>query len=216
MAVAPARPDTSDEESMILDVVRQLVKEKVEPRAAAIDATGEYPQDIKQLFAENDLLGIPFPAEYGGLGGTFLTYVKVVEEVSKACASSALIIAVQELGALPILIGGNEEQKRKYIPKFASGEWVAAYALTEAGSGSDAAGSMRTRARKDGDDWILDGTKIWITQGSVADVVTVFAVTIPPKGPPGSARFWLRKACPASRSGSLKRKWAFAGRQRSN
>ena len=79
----------------------------MQPRAAEIDATGEFPWDIQQLFAENDLLGIPFPAEYGGLGGTFMTYVKVVEEVAKACASSALIIAVQELGALPILIGGN-------------------------------------------------------------------------------------------------------------
>lgn len=211
MAVAPARPDVSDEESMILDVVRQLVKEKVEPRAAAIDATGEYPQDIKQLFAENDLLGIPFPAEYGGLGGTFLTYVKVVEEVSKACASSALIIAVQELGALPILIGGNEEQKRKYIPKFASGEWVAAYALTEAGSGSDAAGSMRTRARKDGDDWILDGTKIWITQGSVADVVTVFAVTDPTKGPAGISAFLVEKGMPGFKVGKLEKKMGIRG-----
>ena len=104
MAMAPPRIDVSDEEAMILDVVRKLVKEKVEPRAAQIDAESAYPADIKQLFAENDLLGIPFPAEYGGLGGTFLTYVKVVEEVAKACASSALIIAVQELGALPIMI----------------------------------------------------------------------------------------------------------------
>jgi alkylation response protein AidB-like acyl-CoA dehydrogenase len=172
MAVTIPRPDASDEEAMILDVVRTLVKERVEPRAAEIDAKSEYPHDIKQLFAENDLLGIPFPAAYGGLGGTFLTYVKVVEEVSKACASSALIIAVQELGALPILIGGSETQKHKYIPKLATGEWVAAYALTEPGSGSDAAGSMRTRARKDGDAWVLDGNKIWITQGNVADVVT--------------------------------------------
>src|SRR5476649_1152253 len=203
MAVAPARPDVSDEESMILDVVRQLVKEKVEPRAAAIDATGEYPQDIKQLFAENDLLGIPFPAEYGGLGGTFLNYVKVVEEVSKACASSALIIAVQELGALPILIGGTGEQKRRFIPKLASGEWVAAYALTEAGSGSDAAGSMRMRARRDGDDYVLDGTKIWITQGSIADIVTVFVVTDTEKGPNGISAFVVEKGTPGFSVGKL-------------
>ena len=132
---------------MILDVVRQLVKERVEPRAAEIDANGEFAWDIKQLFAENDLLGIPFPAEYGGLGGSFVTYVKVVEEVAKACASSALIIAVQELGALPIMIGGSDEQKRRWLPDLASGEKLAAYALTEPGSGSDAAGSMRTQAR---------------------------------------------------------------------
>jgi alkylation response protein AidB-like acyl-CoA dehydrogenase len=211
MAIAPPPPDTSDEEAMILDVVRQLVKERVEPRAAEIDANAEYPVDIKQLFAENDLLGIPFPAEYGGLGGTFLTYVKVVEEVAKACASSSLIIAVQELGALPILIGGSEEQKKKYLPKFASGEWVAAYALTEAGSGSDAAGSMRTRARKDGDEWVIDGNKIWITQGNVADVVAVFAVTDPDKGPAGISAFIVEKGTPGFSIGKIEKKMGIRG-----
>jgi alkylation response protein AidB-like acyl-CoA dehydrogenase len=211
MAIAPPLSDTSDEEAMILDVVRQLVRERVEPRAAEIDANAEYPADIKQLFAENDLLGIPFPAEYGGLGGTFLTYVKVVEEVAKACASSSLIIAVQELGALPILIGGSEAQKKKYLPKFASGEWVAAYALTEAGSGSDAAGSMRTRARKDGDDWILDGTKIGITQGNVADVVAVFAVTDPDKGPGGISAFIVEKGTPGFSVGKIEKKMGIRG-----
>ncbi|HEX3465375.1 MAG TPA: acyl-CoA dehydrogenase family protein, partial [Candidatus Elarobacter sp.] len=206
MSIAPARPDTSDEEAMILDVVRQLVKERVEPRAAEIDAKGEFPWDIKQLFAENDLLGIPFPAEYGGLGGSFVTYVKVVEEVSKACASSALIIAVQELGALPILIGGTDEQKRRWIPDLASGAKIAAYALTEPGSGSDAAGSMRTRARRDGDDYVLDGTKIWITNGSVADVVTVFAVTDPSKGANGISAFVVEKGTPGFTVGKLEKK----------
>src|SRR5579871_1014141 len=185
MTTAPAQMETNDEEAMILSVVRELVSEKVAPRAAEIDAAGEFPWDIKELFAQNDLLGIPIPAEYGGLGGTFETYVKVVEEIAKACASSSLIVAVQELGMLPILIGGSEDQKKKYLPKLASGEWIAAYALTEAGSGSDAAGSMRTRAERRGDNWILNGQKIWITNGSVADVVCVFAVTDPEKGPGG-------------------------------
>jgi alkylation response protein AidB-like acyl-CoA dehydrogenase len=212
MAIAAPRPNVSDdEEAMILDVVRQLVKEKVEPRAAEIDATAEYPADIKQLFAENDLLGIPFPAEYGGLGGTFLTYVKVVEEIAKACASSALIVAVQELGALPILIGGSDEQKRRFIPKLASGELIAAYALSEVGSGSDAAGSMRTRARRDGDDYIIDGNKIWITQGSVADVVTVFAVTDASKGPNGISAFVVEKGTPGFSVGKLEKKMGIRG-----
>lgn len=206
---APVRDDS--EQAMILEVVRQLVKEKVEPRAAEIDATGEYPQDIKALFAENDLLGIPFPAEYGGLGGTFATYVRVVEEVSKACASSALIIAVQELGALPILIAGNEEQKRRFLPKLASGEWIAAYALTEAGSGSDAAGSMRATARRDGDSYIIDGSKIWITQGSVADIVTVFAVTDATKGPAGISAFVVEKGTPGFSVGKLEKKMGIRG-----
>src|SRR5579875_2992378 len=189
MALATPHHASSDEEAMILQVVRELVAEKVAPRAAEIDERGEYPQDIRKIFAENDLMGIPIPAEYGGLGGTFLTYVKVVEEIAKACASSSLIVAVQELGMLPILIGGSEDQKRRYLPKLASGEWICAYALTEAASGSDAAGSMRTRAERKGDAYVLNGQKIWITNGSVADVVTVFAVTEPGKGAAGISAF---------------------------
>ncbi len=196
---------------MILEVVRDLVAAKVAPRAAEIDETGEFPWDIQKLFAENDLLGIPFPAEFGGLGGSFLTYVKVVEEVAKACASSSLIIAVQELGALPIIIAGTDEQKSRFIPKLASGEWTAAYALTEAGSGSDAAGSMRTRAEKRGDGWILNGTKIWITQGSVADVVTVFAVTDPTKGPNGISAFVVEKNFPGFKVGKVEKKMGIRG-----
>ena len=211
MSIASVRPEASDEEAMILDVVRQLVRERVEPRAAEIDASGEFPWDIKQLFADNDLLGIPFPAEYGGLGGSFVTYVKVVEEVAKACASSSLIIAVQELGALPILIGGTDEQKRRWIPDLASGAKIAAYALTEPGSGSDAAGSMRTKARRDGDDYVLDGSKIWITNGSVADVVTVFAVNDPTKGPNGISAFVVEKGTPGFTVGKLEKKMGIRG-----
>ena len=204
-------PEAQTEEEMILEAVRDLVREKVEPRAAEIDATAEFPWDIQKLFAQNDLLGIPIPAEYGGLGGSFLTYVKVVEEVAKACASSSLIIAVQELGALPIMIGGDEEQKQRWLPKFASGEAVAAYALTEAGSGSDAAGSMRMRAVRDGDDYILDGNKIWITQGSIADVVTVFAVTDPAKGPGGISAFVVEKGAPGFIIGKVEKKMGIRG-----
>ena len=156
-------------------------------------------------------MGIPIPAEYGGLGGTFLTYVKVVEEIAKACASSSLIVAVQELGMLPILIGGNEEQKKTYLPKLASGEWVAAYALTEAGSGSDAAGSMRTRAEKRGDNYILNGQKIWITNGSVADVVCVFAVTDPEKGASGISAFIVEKGSKGFSVGKLEKKMGIRG-----
>jgi alkylation response protein AidB-like acyl-CoA dehydrogenase len=211
MSIAPPRPEASDEEAMILDVVRQLVKERVEPRAAEIDEKAEFAWDIKDLFAENDLLGIPVPAEYGGLGGSFVTYVKVVEEVAKACASSALLIAVQELGALPIMIGGSEEQKRRWLPDLAGGKKLAAYALTEPGSGSDAAGSMRTKARRDGDDYVLDGSKIWITNGSVADVVTVFAVTDPTKGPNGISAFVVEKGTPGFNVGKLEKKMGIRG-----
>ena len=209
--MAVATQTSSDEEAMILEVVRQLVAEKVAPRAAEIDEDGEFPEDIKALFAQNDLLGIPFPAEYGGLGGSFVTYVKVVEEIAKACASSSLIVAVQELGALPILIGGNEAQKKKYIPKLASGEMIAAYALTEAGSGSDAAGSMRMKAEKKGDKYILNGTKIFITHGNVADVVCAFAVTDPTKGPGGISAFIVEKSYPGFTVGKREKKMGIRG-----
>ncbi|MDP9111876.1 MAG: acyl-CoA dehydrogenase family protein [Candidatus Eremiobacteraeota bacterium] len=211
MALATTHATSSDEEAMILEVVRQLVAEKVSPRAAEIDERAEYPEDLKNLFAQNDLLGIPIPTEYGGLGGTFLTYVKVVEEIAKACASSALIVAVQELGMLPILIAGSEEQKKKYLPKLASGEWVAAYALTEAASGSDAAGSMRVRAEKRGDTYVLNGQKIWITHGNVADIICVFAVTDPSKGANGISAFIVEKSFPGFKVGKKEKKMGIRG-----
>ncbi len=211
MALATTHATSSDEEAMILEVVRQLVAEKVSPRAAEIDERAEYPEDLKNLFAQNDLLGIPIPTEYGGLGGTFLTYVKVVEEIAKACASSSLIVAVQELGMLPILIAGSEEQKKKYLPKLASGEWVAAYALTEAASGSDAAGSMRVRAEKRGDTYVLNGQKIWITHGNVADIICVFAVTDPSKGANGISAFIVEKSFPGFKVGKKEKKMGIRG-----
>ncbi|MHB8462958.1 MAG: acyl-CoA dehydrogenase family protein [Vulcanimicrobiaceae bacterium] len=200
-----------DEEAMMLSVVRDLVREKVAPRAAEIDETEEFPWDIKELFAQNDLMGIPIPTEYGGLGGTFLTYVKVVEEIAKACASSSLIVAVQELGMLPILIGGSEEQKRRFLPSIASGEKIAAYALTEASSGSDALGSMRTRATRNGDTYTLNGQKIWITNGSVADVVCVFAVTDPAAGSRGVTAFVVEKGTNGFIVGKKERKMGIRG-----
>ncbi len=211
MATPQHSLDTQDEESLILASVRQLVGQRVAPRAAEIDERGEFPMDLKELFAQNDLLGIPIPTEYGGLGGTFLTYVKVVEEIAKACASSSLIVAVQELGMLPILIGGTEEQKRRYLPKLASGEWIAAYALTESTSGSDAAGSMRTRAERRGDAYVLNGAKIWITHGGLADVVCVFAVTDPRKGPKGISAFIVEKNFKGFQVGKKERKMGIRG-----
>jgi alkylation response protein AidB-like acyl-CoA dehydrogenase len=207
----PERAQTEETEELILAVVRQLVVERVAPRAAEIDERGEFPMDLKQLFAQNDLLGIPIPVEYGGLGGTFLTYVKVVEEIAKACASSSLIVAVQELGMLPILIGGDEAQKKHYLPKLASGEWIAAYALTESTSGSDAAGSMRTRAQRRDDTYVLNGTKIWITHGGLADVVCVFAVTDPSMGPKGISAFIVEKTFEGFNVGKKERKMGIRG-----
>jgi alkylation response protein AidB-like acyl-CoA dehydrogenase len=211
MAMAPAKNDTNEDEAMMISVVRDLVREKVAPRAAEIDETGEFPWDIKKLFAENDLMGVPIPEEYGGLGGTFVTYVKVVEEIAKACASSSLIVAVQELGMLPIMSAGNEEQKKRFLPKIASGEILAAYALTEVSSGSDALGSMRTRAELRDGKYYLTGQKIWITNGSVADVVCVFAVTDPAAGSRGVSAFVVEKNSPGFSVGKKEKKMGIRG-----
>jgi len=208
--LAPERSaEMIEAEQMILDTVRQLVQDKVAPRAAAIDATGEYPQDLRDLFAKNDLLGIPFPEEYGGLG-SFLTYVKVVEEVSKACATSALIIAVQELGALPIMIAGSAAQKQQYLPKFATGEWMTSYALTEPTSGSDAA-NMRTTAVREGDHYVLNGTKVFITNVAVADVCIVFAMTDAAQGPKGISAFICHTDDPGFKLGKVEHKMGIRG-----
>jgi alkylation response protein AidB-like acyl-CoA dehydrogenase len=209
MLAAERTPEAIEAEKMVLDTVRQLVAEKVAPRAAAIDAGGEYPDDIRDLFAKNDLLGIPFPEEYGGLG-SFLTYVKVVEEVSKACATSALIIAVQELGALPIMIAGSDEQKKEYLPKLATGELMTSYALTESTSGSDAA-NMRTTAVREGDHYVINGTKVFITNVAVADICIVFAATDKSLGPKGISAFICHTDDPGFRLGKIEHKMGIRG-----
>jgi acyl-CoA dehydrogenase len=157
-------------------MIRQIVVERVAPRAAEIDAAAEYPWDIRRLFAEQDLLGLPFPVEYGGTGTGRLMLNVAVEEVAKACASSALILMLQELGAMPIQLFGTDEQKQAWLPKLASGEWACAFALSEPEAGSDPA-SMRTTAVRDGEEWVLNGTKNWISNAGVADFYIIFAMT---------------------------------------
>jgi len=158
------------------DAIRQIVRERVAPRAAEIDATAEYPWDIRRLFAEHDLLGLPFAAEHGGTGTGTLMLNVAVEEVAWACASSALILMVQELGTLPIQLFGTDAQKARFLPRCASGEWSPAFALSEPEAGSDP-GGMITSARRDGDEWVINGTKNWITNLGIADFYLVFAKT---------------------------------------
>jgi alkylation response protein AidB-like acyl-CoA dehydrogenase len=158
------------------DTIRDLVKGEVAPRAAEIDAKAEYPWDIRKAFAEHDLLGLPFPEELGGTGTGTLMLNIAVEEVAKACASSSLILMIQELGTLPIQLHGTEEQKQKWLPKCASGEWSPAFCLSEPEAGSDP-GAMRTTAVRDGDEWVINGTKNWISNATIADFYLVFAVT---------------------------------------
>jgi alkylation response protein AidB-like acyl-CoA dehydrogenase len=156
--------------------IRQIVDEKVRPRAAGIDATGEYPHDIRKLFGEQDILALPFDEQYGGTGtGTVMLQI-AVEEIAKACASSALILMVQELGTLPIALFGSDELKERLLPRCATGEWSPAFALSEPEAGSDPA-SMRTTAVRDGEEWVINGAKNWITNSGIADFYVVFAVT---------------------------------------
>src|SRR5216683_1282335 len=157
--------DLSEEQVAIRDTIRELVQDRVAPRAAEIDEKAEYPKDIERLFADNGILGIPFPEEYGGISGSSVTICMGIEEIAKACASSSLILAVQALGSYPILVAGSEEQKKRLCPPLASGDKVAAYALSEPGSGSDA-GALKTRAKRYGNEYVLNGTKQFITHGT--------------------------------------------------
>ncbi len=156
--------------------IRAIAQHRIVPRAPQIDRDALFPDDIRQLLAENDILALPFGEEYGGTGTGTLMLQIAVEEIAKADASCALILMAQELGTLPIQRFGSEEQKQRFLPKCASGELLAAFALSEAEAGSNVA-AMRTIARPDGEDWIINGTKTWISNAGVADFYIVFAVT---------------------------------------
>ena len=162
-------------------VVRELADERIAPRAAEIDASAEFPWDLKELLAKQDLLGTGFEERHGGTALDTFGQAIVAEEIARADATTSLIPIVQKLGALPIMMAGSDEQKDRYIPRLASGEWLIAFALTEAAAGSDVA-SNRMRARLDGDCYVLNGSKRFITHGSVANVLTVFALTDPDAG----------------------------------
>jgi alkylation response protein AidB-like acyl-CoA dehydrogenase len=156
--------------------IREIAQERIAPRAAEIDERAEYPHDLRQLLSEHDILGLPFETEHGGTGTGTLMLNMAVEEIAKACASTALILMIQELGTLPIKLFGSEELKDRFLPRCATGEWSPAFALSEPEAGSDP-GGMITRAVKDGDEWVIDGTKNWITNLGIADFYICFAVT---------------------------------------
>ena len=202
----------SDDEQALIEAIRELAQERVAPRAAEIDHTGEFPWDMKELLAQQDILAMPFPVEYGGIGASEQALVRAIEELSRCCATTGLILAVQHLGATPIILAGNEEQKRKYFPRLASGEWTAAFGLTEAGSGSDAA-AMRTVAVRKGDKYILNGSKRFITNGGLAQVNTIFAMTDPSKGTRGISVFIVEKDYPGFAVGRIEEKMGIKGSQ---
>jgi alkylation response protein AidB-like acyl-CoA dehydrogenase len=193
------------------DTIRQIATEQVAPRAGEIDEKAEYPQDLRELFAEHDLFGLPFDEEHGGTGTGTLMLNIAIEEVAKACASSALMLMVQELGTLPITLFGSDELKQRVLPRCASGEWTPAFALSEPDAGSDP-GGMRTRAVRDGDDWVIDGTKNWITNLGIADFYVVFAVTNPDAGHSrGISAFVVEADRPGFSVGKLEHKMGIRG-----
>lgn len=173
--------ELTEEQILLRETVRKLAKERVGPGAAARDQKGEFSWEMVNLLRANGLLGIDFPEEFGGSGAGLLSLILVTEELSKVDASVGILPVAQELGSLPILLAAKEEQKKKYLPSLAAGEKLAAFALTEASGGSDVA-SFRCKATRQGDFYLLNGNKTFITNGGVAEIVTVYALTDPAQG----------------------------------
>lgn len=192
--------ELSEEQKMFKDMVRRLTKEKIAPRAAAIDHEAKFPEDIHKLFCDNNMMGIAFPEEYGGSGAEFLTFCIATEEIATACLNSSMIPGIQELACTPIILAGSPEQKQKYLPRLASGEILASFCLTEPDAGSDVA-SMRTKAVLEGDHYVINGNKCFITESDVAGLFTVFAKTDPSKGFKGISAFIVEKDFPGIRIG---------------
>src|SRR5436190_398411 len=206
MAVDPL----NEEQREIRDLVRTLARERVAPRAAEIDKSAEFPWDMVDLLREHELFGLPFDEEHGGTGTGALMVLVAIEELSKVCATTGLLLAVQELGSLGLKLAGADEQKARYLPRLARGEWLVAYALTEPGSGSDSA-AMRTEARLDGGEYVLNGSKRFITNAGVAELYTVFAKTDPEAGHDGISAFVVEASAPGLEVGRIEPKMGIKG-----
>jgi len=192
-------------------IVRELAEERIAPRAAEIDEKQEFPWDLKELLAQQDLLGTCFEERHGGTALDTIAQSILVEEIARADATTSLIPIVQKLGALPILLAGSDEQKDRYFPRLASGEWLAAFALTEAAAGSDVAAN-RMRATRAGDHYVLNGSKRFITHGSVANLLTVFALTDPDAGGrKGMSAFIVETATPGFGAPRVEHKMGIRG-----
>jgi butyryl-CoA dehydrogenase len=185
--------ELNEEQRMVRDMVRDFAQKEVAPRAALVDKTEEFPAENIRQMGELGLLGLPYPERYGGGGGDYLSYAIAVEEIARACGSTALIYAAHvSLGCGPIYSFGSEEQKQKWLPRLCTGRGLGAFGLTEPQAGSDA-GSTRTVAVRDGDEYILNGSKMWITSGAIADVVTCTAKTDPQAGTRGISCFLVER-----------------------
>lgn len=189
----------TEEQEMIRDTAREIAEKKIKPVAIEYDERNEFPWDIQKVIADSGLCGTYISEEYGGMCASddagIMNLVIAVEELSKACGGISLCLAATALGTIPIILFGNKEQKEKYLPPIASGEHIAAFGLTEAGAGSDA-GSIQTTATKDGEDYVLNGTKQWITNGEVAQTYVVIAMTNKKRGARGASAFIVEKGTP--------------------
>jgi alkylation response protein AidB-like acyl-CoA dehydrogenase len=200
----------TEEQKMIKETAAQVAKEKIAPVAAHYDETEEFPWDVQKEIAKADLYRVFIPTEYEGLGGGVFEMCLVVEELSKACGGIALCYAASGLGTIPIILYGTEEQKRKYLPRLASGEIISAFALTEANAGSDAAG-VKTKALPDGDCYVLNGTKQWISNGGEAFINTVICLTDPSRGVRGASAILVEKDTPGFGFGKKENKMGIRG-----
>jgi alkylation response protein AidB-like acyl-CoA dehydrogenase len=200
----------TEEQRMLRQAVRDLADNKIAPRAAEVDETGEFPWDVHDALAQAGFTAVHIPEQYGGAGADAISACIVTEEVARACAASALIPAVNKLGSQPVILSGSEELKQWALPPVAAGEAMFSYALSEREAGSDAA-AMRTRAVRDGDHWVLNGTKCWITNAGVSTFYTVMAVTDPEKGPNGISAFVVHKDDPGFSVGAKERKLGIKG-----
>ncbi len=200
----------TDDHRAVREAVREIAEREIQPYAADVDERERYPIEAQKVLAASGFGAVHIPPEYDGAGADAIATVIVIEEVARVCASSSLIPAVNKLGSMPIILSGSEELKRKVLPSIASGEAMISYALSEREAGSDAA-AMRTRARADGDGWILNGTKSWITNAGVSTWYTVMAVTDPDRKANGISAFVVHKDDPGFEVGSKERKLGIKG-----
>jgi butyryl-CoA dehydrogenase len=200
----------TEEQQMMKDLAAQIAREKIAPIAAELDETGEFPHEIVKILGQSDLFRVFIPEEYDGMGGGIFEMSLIVEELSKACGGISLAYAASGLGTIPIILFGSNEQKKKYLPRLAAGEIIAAFALTEADAGSDAA-AIKTTAKLEGDNYVVNGTKQWITNGGEASVYTVITLTDPTRGARGSSALIMEKGMEGFDFGKKENKMGIRG-----
>ncbi len=195
----------SEEQDMIVEIAQQITNERIIPNRAELDEKDEFPREILKSMAQADLFGVPIPEEYGGFGGGCMEIVLALEQLGRGCIGIGTAFAASALGIYPIIISGSDELKQKYLPPVAEGKKFAAFGLTEANAGSDASG-IQTTAVLDGDEWVLNGTKQWITNGGEAEIYTVVAITDRSKGPRGASIFVVEAGDPGFTCGPKEKK----------